>query len=467
LKKQVLIRVDGNAQIGLGHVVRCIALAQMLKDEFQIHFISKEIPKSIIGDIISKGFEFTKIETEETFFKLLTGKDIVVLDNYFFDTAYQKRIKEISGCKLVCIDDLHDKEFYADLIINHAPGVKPEDYQAQSFTKFALGLDYALLRPAFLKAAKEERKIEKIETVFVCFGGSDIKNITSMCLSVLIRIKEFKKIIVVLGASFQNSEEVKNIAEATKRVEIYHGIDENRILDLLKISDLAIVPASGILLEAISAGCMVISGMYADNQKFIHQYFKNSDLIIDAGKFDKESIEKAVKSSLKREIFPLSIIDGYSGKRINRLFFGLDINLRNIKKEDCGLLYDWANDPDVRNNAFATSIINWDNHLNWFLDKLVNPDTHIFILERKGKAIGQIRFDKEVDYWKIDYSIDKKFRGMGMGSKIIKLGLEKIEGKVKAWVKKENIASCKIFENLNFILEKEIDNNTIQYFLSK
>ena len=323
MKKQVLIRVDGNAQIGLGHVVRCIALAQMLKDEFQIHFISKEIPKSIIGDIISKGFEFTKIETEETFFKLLTGKEIVVLDNYFFDTAYQKRIKERSGSKLVCIDDLHDKEFYADLIINHAPGVKPEDYQAQAFTQFALGLDYALLRPAFLKAAKEERKIEKIETVFVCFGGSDIKNITPRCLSALIRIKEFKKIIVVLGASFQNSEEVKNIAKATNRVEIYHGIGENKMLELLKISQLAIVPASGILLEAISAGCLVISGMYADNQKYAFQVFKDQNIIFSAEFFSEKDIHIAIKQVLNSNLSKTIKIDGRQKSRLINKFDSL------------------------------------------------------------------------------------------------------------------------------------------------
>ena len=463
--EKVIIRVDGCAQIGLGHVVRCIALAHMLKKEFHIHFFSKEIPDSIIQEIISNDFQFTKIENDETFFKFLTGEEIVVLDNYFFDTAYQKKIKEAFGCTLVCIDDLHDKEFYADLIINHAPGVKKEDYQIQTDTQFALGLDYVLLRPSFLKEARQLRRIKKNETIFVCFGGSDIKNITSRCLSVLIELEKFKKIIVVLGASFQNTDEVFNIVKGTDIVEIYQGIDENEMLDLLKVSDLAIVPASGILLEAISTGCAVITGSYVDNQKFIYQYYKRSNLIIDAGQFDIDSIKNAIYLSFEKELFLSRVIDGYSGTRINKLFLGLNIKLRAIVEEDCQLLFDWVNDTDVRTNALNTTNITWNDHLNWFLDKLVNSETRIFILERKGISIGQIRFDREDNYWKIDYSIDKKFRGMGMGSTILKLGLEKVEGEVKAWVKKENKISCILFEKLGF---KEIsETNEVNLYVLK
>lgn len=455
MPNKVLIRVDGSSKIGLGHVVRCIALAHMLKVEFKIYFISKEIPESIIGDIISHGFEHIKIETEDTFFKLLTGEEIVVLDNYFFVSAYQKRIKDICGCKVVCIDDLHDKEFFADLVINPAPGVKPEDYQAQSYTQYALGLDYALLRPVFLQVAKEERKIDKIEIAFVCFGGSDINNFTSTCLKLLVQEKKFKKIIVVLGASFMHLEEVKKIAETSNIVELHNEISEIKMLELMKASKLAIVPASGILLEAISAGCMVISGGYVENQKFIYHYYKDSDLIIDAGKFEYASIKKAISLSFKNKIIPHKIIDGFSGKRICRLFFGLDINLRSIHKEDCKLLFNWVNDAEVRNNSFSKTDISWENHSHWFSKIINSPDTNIFILERNKNPIGQVRFDREDNYWKIDYSIDEKFRGMGMGSKIIELGLEKMKGKIKAWVKKENKASCRVFEKLGF---KNISN---------
>ena len=146
---KIYIRVDGNSDIGLGHVTRCIALAHMLKVDYEIRFYSKFIPDSICNELFSNGIELKKINDEASFLNAIESRQIVVLDGYKFDTEYQRQIKS-RGAKLICIDDLHDKKFYADLIINHAPGVKPENYSAQYYTQFCLGPEYALLRPVFL-----------------------------------------------------------------------------------------------------------------------------------------------------------------------------------------------------------------------------------------------------------------------------------------------------------------------------
>ena len=139
--------------------------------------------------------------------------------------------------------------------------------------------------------------------------------------------------------------------------------------------------------------------------------------------------------------------------------------LRNATKEDLEIIFEWANDIDVRQNAFNTGSIPWEDHVNWFNKRLNNPDFFIFILEHNDIPIGQIRFEKEDVFWKIDYSIRSESRGLGMGKKIVKMGIEKIEGEVKAWVKKENIASCKVFEKLGF--EKiSIAKNVILYVLN-
>lgn len=133
------------------------------------------------------------------------------------------------------------------------------------------------------------------------------------------------------------------------------------------------------------------------------------------------------------------------------------ISIRKANIKDSKLIFDWANEPSVRENSINSYLIDWDSHQIWFKNKLNSDSSFIFILEEKI-PLGQIRFDRveESDGYFIDLSIDKLFRGSSLGSLIIKNGiieltklmLKKIS--IFASVKKENVASIKSFLNNNF-----------------
>jgi RimJ/RimL family protein N-acetyltransferase len=132
-------------------------------------------------------------------------------------------------------------------------------------------------------------------------------------------------------------------------------------------------------------------------------------------------------------------------------------SLRNAKIKDCELLFNWVNDIDVRSNSFNQEFITWDGHKDWFKMKLKSTTTKILILELDKIPVGQIRIDFEGDYWVIDYSIQKDFRGKKLGKEIVKQLLKKCTNyKFKAIVKKGNIASAMVFEGLGF---EEIKSN--------
>jgi UDP-2,4-diacetamido-2,4,6-trideoxy-beta-L-altropyranose hydrolase len=154
----IYIRVDGNSQIGLGHLIRCFALAQMLQSDFLITFVCRFIPDKIKKDLEEAYLQLLEIENESDFLSLPTKNDIVVLDGYNFDLSYQESIKNTAST-LVCVDDLFDKEYVADLIINHAPNVNPGNYNALLTTQFVLGPEYALLRPLFLEQARYKKEV--------------------------------------------------------------------------------------------------------------------------------------------------------------------------------------------------------------------------------------------------------------------------------------------------------------------
>jgi UDP-2,4-diacetamido-2,4,6-trideoxy-beta-L-altropyranose hydrolase len=291
MNPKLFIRADGNFQIGLGHLVRCTALAQILKDDFEITFICREIPDASVAELQGGGFGCIKIDKEAEFLGKLTSNTIAVLDGYYFDTDFQRQVKA-TGAYLVCIDDLHDKEFMADLIINHAPGITPQDYKVQPYTKFALGLEYVLLRPLFLEQTKKKRIIEKIETVMICFGGSDPKSLTESTLEVLIKYPQFKRIIVVTGVSFKSTKSFERIIKKEGRINHYNSLGEKEMLNKMLDAELAVAPSSTILLELFAVGVPAISGYFMENQKESSIFFGNQESALVLGNMNYNYQEK-------------------------------------------------------------------------------------------------------------------------------------------------------------------------------
>lgn len=318
MKPKLYIRADSNSQVGLGHLMRCIALAKMLRDEFSIVFYCNEISEIFISEIKNDDFDLVMIENESEFLEKITLKEIVVLDGYNFDTEYQRKVKA-KGCVLVCIDDLHDKDFVADLIINHAPGINASDYKAQPYTKFALGLEYVLLRPPFLEQAKKLRVISRFENVLICFGGSDFKNLTLKVLGSVIKFKEFNKIIVITGPEYSTSAEFLQLVQSDYRIRHLHSLNEKQMLTSMLEAELAIVPASGILFEVLAAGCFAISGYYVENQKSIYTGFQKANIILGANNFMQ--IDLQIKLLLDTNFVVMNkVIDGESGLKVLEIF---------------------------------------------------------------------------------------------------------------------------------------------------
>lgn len=144
----------------------------------------------------------------------------------------------------------------------------------------------------------------------------------------------------------------------------------------------------------------------------------------------------------------------------------IDAKLRKVTLDDCQLLYEWVNDDACRKNFFSQERILLEEHIQWFHQQLENDDTYMYIYEFADIAIGQVRVNYTGKKGKISYSIDKEYRLMGH-AKIMLWLLEKelreknIDVELIGLVKKSNVASQKVFEQLGY--KKKVEKDYLKY----
>lgn len=470
----VVFRADGNNQIGLGHLTRCLSIAQMLKSHYQILFVCKEITKNLKKEILSLGFSYQQIDDDKELFQFAKAGDIVVLDHYKLDSDFQLQVKN-NECWLVCIDDLHDKIYHADLIINHAPNISAYVYKAQPYTQFALGLDYALLRPAFLTAGVKAKPKKSIENVFVCFGGSDYKNLTQDTLEILKLDRRFKRINIVVGDAYASLQNLKQSIKEDVRISLYVALDATQMAELIKQSDLCIVPASGILQEVIALQAKAISGMYADNQINIFSEFKRLGAFETAENFTAAAIKHAIEESFKNEnqVLP-QFIDGQSGERILKYFSSFALNekvvIKKVTSDDLLQTFEWAANQEIRRFFFNSNKVSLQEHTAWFNTRLKNKNCFYFLAYLADEAFGSIRFDVTNQIATVSYLIDPKFHGRGLGTIILIKGVQALLKQTNELIKEihgevllENKASIKVFEKLGYQAELNSNGNLYEF----
>lgn len=135
------------------------------------------------------------------------------------------------------------------------------------------------------------------------------------------------------------------------------------------------------------------------------------------------------------------------------------------RKEDCNLLFNWANEDLVRENSFDSNEIVYEDHCNWFTKKLESPESLIFIVKDEPHSIGVIRLEKtDNDSMLINYSVDVKYRQQGYGTKILNLMKENFPNQTLIGkVKKNNISSIRAFENAGYIKIEHLAYNKFYY----
>ena len=392
-KRKVFFRADASASIGYGHFVRTLALADMLKDQFDGVFFT-QTPTDYQRAEIVKICKLIELPSDDTkfdiFLKYLTGDEIVVLDNYFFTSDYQREIK-VRGCRLVCIDDIHDKHYVADVVINHAIDDK-RLFSIEPYTTLCLGLEWALLRKPFRQSF--DFNVKDRGHWLIAFGGSDYYNLTEKFVRLIHDNENVNHISVVVGDAYRYEPSLLGFS----KLVVYKNLSAESMAAIMQKSEYAILPCSSICIEAIFQGCQVFAGYYVDNQVGPFKYLSSKKLIyplgdlryIDSYKFISNSITHYTRSKFcYNSLEKYKAIFNALGKSYiyDDLVFIDYILLPELEHK---LIWKTRNDDAIRMHMDSTRVISWEEHCNFVARLNLNTQKHYWAVYNNGKLIGSV-----------------------------------------------------------------------------
>jgi UDP-2,4-diacetamido-2,4,6-trideoxy-beta-L-altropyranose hydrolase len=294
---RIIFRADGNSSIGLGHFVRSLALAEMVQSVAPCWFAVQN-PSPSMREMVSQAhvtlweLPAQPVANEATYLAThVQSNDVVVLDGYGFDRAYQQAVRR-SGCRLVAIDDLRAWPTEADLVINHSPGITPDMYQAAAYTRFCLGPEYSLLRSSFLANFRLPQPVSLIEKVLLCFGGADPQQFTSRFMRALLGLEQVSQVGIITGSAFLHASTSEQQAAEfpTKHIKFYQSVSAPEMVALLQGYDAVVCPASTILIESLFLGKPAVTGYYVVNQQHLATYVHKHEQACSLGNFNHISV---------------------------------------------------------------------------------------------------------------------------------------------------------------------------------
>lgn len=294
-RQPLIIRTDADTRIGVGHLMRCLALGQAWQDAGgSVILVMGLSAPTLEGRIIDEGMEIIHLavapgsagDASETA-RLAQGHKAgwVVVDGYHFGADYQHLIKE-ADCRLLFIDDYgHASRYWADLVLNQNIQAHEGLYlNRESYTRLLLGTSYVLLRREFQAWRGWQRQIPDVaKKILVTLGGSDPGNVTLKVIRALSMVEmDGLEIVVVVGGANPHFQELQSaVNNFHHRIGLLTNVDD--MPELMAWADLAISGGGSTCWEMAFMGLPAIIVILAENQEPVIQRLREMGAVLNLG----------------------------------------------------------------------------------------------------------------------------------------------------------------------------------------
>lgn len=452
---KVAFRTDASAEIGTGHLMRCLTLAEALHARgAEVRFIVRGLPEALQSLIAERGCGMVLLPTsnnaspagdlahsswlgasqEEDAAQTLQGLadaawDWLVVDHYALDHRWESAMRQVAA-GILAIDDLADRRHDCDLLLDQNLYADMDTrYQGMvpAHAKLLLGPRYALLREEFrnLRPCVRPRS-GTVRRILVFFGGVDAANHTGDALEALASLgTSCPAVDVVIGSGHPRKTEILHRCEDLGFV---CHVQTRQMATLMANADLAIGAAGSATWERCCLGLPTIAVPVAANQVQLLEDAASNGLVWAAcqpaepgSAFERDLMALLANGPLRQHISQagLDAVDGRGLNRVVSAMGGSGIEIHPATAELARKLFDWRNHPSIRAVSRDQNPIVWESHQRWLSSVLNDPDRDLLVGYSTGTEIGVLRFDVDQDRAEVSIYLVPGIKGPWSGRDLL------------------------------------------------
>lgn len=452
---RVAIRVDASSQIGTGHFMRCLTLADALKQRgAQTRFVSRHMPGHLRNMLVAKGHEFVALDSRpseaipddlshahwldtsqaadaQDTAQALSDKiwDWLVVDHYALNTHWESALRQTVKNILV-IDDIADRvhdcdilldqNCYADMNTRYTGKVPPH-------CQLLLGPRYALLREEFRRMHEQVNpRTGPVKRILIFFGGVDADNYTGRAIIALSGLSSPLSVDVVIGAQHPARTDIESACAR-------HGYDchvqTTNMSELMVQADLAIGAGGAATWERCCLGLPTLTLCVADNQQTLIDDSARAGLLyapvlecdVISGLF--RHFQTLVENPGLRALISrngMDAVDGRGALRVLRKMGCSSVKVRLASEKDSIDIMSWRNHPSIRAVSHNNEPITVENHERW-MDGVLRDQSRALLIGYRDEQqqIGVVRFDMAGDCAEVSIYLAPGLGEQGLGVELL------------------------------------------------
>jgi spore coat polysaccharide biosynthesis predicted glycosyltransferase SpsG len=487
-----LLLCDGGGAMGVGHVIRSLALAEaavaaghdvVVAGHFEGSFVQGQLAMAPV-EVVQLAAPLADQDPQPVIDLVSERRpDVLHVDSY----EAPARLRELGELVLSNVEDGTFGRRTADVVVDPTLGAELVARPDDGSTWLLRGSRYAPMRQRVIDARQLSKAVGEVaRRVLVVMGGTDPVGLAPAAVKLLASTGLALEVTVI--AVGENAERARAAAHGSAlSLSILAPVDD--LAAMMRGQDLVVSAAGTSVWELCCIGVPMALIWAVDNQRDGYDRVVASGAALglggperaesDLGGSEPSGHDRAV--GLLRAVLTDSraraglaragrdVVDGLGAWRVVRTWEqalrvgppalpgSIPLTARPAGMDDARLLWQWRNDPTTRASSRSSAEVTWDEHVGWLTASLARSDRVLLVVEHALVPVGTVRWDLEgKGEWEVSITVAPERRGQFLARPLLHAGEMALSKGTEvtaylAVVHVDNAASVRLFESSAYV----------------